>query len=121
MGSKYLSHVLIENHELSFLIARNFSLEERMIILSHMVTFCHSGIPCMRALKAACCLIKNFYGEVIDRNYLHDKLKVDIQMAHGGVYTAICHFSSLTAGGGSIRSEGRYKAMSMPVAGNNCF
>ena len=121
MGSKYLSHVLIENHELSCLIARNLSLEERMIISSHMVKVCHSGSPRMRALRAACCLINHFYGEIIDRNYLHETLKANIQMVRVGNYIAICHFPSLKAGGRNIRSDGRYKAVSMPVASNKCF
>ena len=121
MGSKYLSHFLIEKYELSYLVARGFSHEERMIIISHMVKILHHEVPNMCALKAACCMIKHFYGEVIYRDFLRSKLRSNIYIALGGVYTAICHHPSLKAGGRRIQSEGRYKAMSMPVQGNNCF
>ena len=121
MGSKILFHQVIENHELSYLVAQNYFLEERMSIIGHVVKINQHGIYGMRAPKAACCMIKYFYGDVINRELLHEKYKVNIQIARHGKYTAICHFPTLKVGAGSICSEGRNRAMSMPPMGNNCF
>ena len=121
MGSKHLSHSLLENYELSYLEAHHFSHEERMIILSHMVKIIHHKVSRMLALKASCCMIRHFYRAPIEREYLRSKNKANIYMACGGGYTVICHYPSLKAGAGRCRSEGCYKAISMPVEGNNCF
>ena len=63
----------------------------------------------------------HFYSGVINRDFLHEKYKADVQMLRRGGYIATIHFPTLKAGAGSIRADGRYKAMSMPPMGHECF
>ena len=122
MGSKFLSHELIDNHELTYLYARNYSLEERMIVISHFNKFNESGVYGMRALKAACCLIKRFYGDLIDKELLREKYQANLTMLRKGLaFMPIIAFPTLRAGAGSTRADGRYKAVSMPPNGNTCM